>query len=99
MPAVGAAPPGAAGFRHSRSSDPLSFEDRRDGALHILRSGCPAADADPHRSTPTPGRAAAPAGAGILDAGDDATGPVIVSERHHDLIEHHLVQDFDTCFR
>ena len=74
----------------------MSLEDCRNGALHILRSGCPGTDADAHGSAATPSSTAAPARTGVLNVGRDPTRALVVSESDHDLIKHYVVQNLDT---
>src|SRR3546814_15907017 len=65
----------------------------RCGALDIRIAVRPGADADPHRGAALPGGAAAPAGAVVLDRGDDTLRSRIVPEGHNHLVQHHLVED------
>ena len=48
-----------------------------------------------HQPPSPPGGAAHPAGAVALDGGDDAIGPLVVTEADQHLVEHHLVGDGD----
>src|SRR3546814_9564949 len=84
--------------RHNLSlalSGPIGVENGRCGALDIRIAGRPGADADPHRGAALPGGAAAPAGAVVLDRGDDTLRSRIVPEGHNHLVQHHLVEDLD----
>src|SRR6516164_5182798 len=56
-----------------------------------LTGGRPA-DADTQRLAAAPGGRAAPAGPVVLDRGDDHAGAPRIAERHHDLVEHDIVQ-------
>src|SRR3546814_11987788 len=81
--------------RHNLSlalSGPIGVENGRCGALDIRIAGRPGADADPHRGAALPGGAAAPAGAVVLDRGDDTLRSRIVPEGHNHLAQPHLAQ-------
>ena len=50
--------------------------------------------ADAHRDSPVPGGGPAAAGAVGLDGGDQAVGGFIAAGTDQDLVEHHVVEDF-----
>src|SRR6201747_1077869 len=77
------------------SEGPGCPQDRLRRQIHILFGRRPVRDRDPHRRLAVPGGAAEPAGAVLLDAGDDFTGPLIRGETDQDLVQHHVVEDLD----
>ena len=76
---------------------PLRYsQDRCETALDVFFGGCPTRNADPHSGAPVPLSPAAPAGPLLLHASNDATSFLGVAKAHEYLVEHDLIENFES---
>src|SRR5690242_337280 len=72
------------------------LEDGGEAAVDVFVGGGPTGNADAHGGAAVPLGSTAPAGAFVLDFGDDATRFFGTAETYEDLVEHYLIQDFES---